>query len=49
VLRLDTARLTIDNPRARFSCITESFTWASLHIEPGRGRRGSCGYLLSFF
>ena len=28
VLRVETARLTTDRPRARFSCITESFTWA---------------------
>jgi DNA polymerase-3 subunit beta len=30
VLRLETARLTIDRPRARFSCMTESFTSGSL-------------------
>jgi hypothetical protein len=26
--RFETARLTTDRPRARFSCMTESFTWA---------------------
>src|SRR6187200_1098112 len=29
VLRLLTARLTTDSPRARFSCMTDSFTWAT--------------------
>src|SRR6187455_3203534 len=33
VLRLDTARLTTDRPRARFSCMTESFTSGSLHLD----------------
>src|SRR5262245_38960416 len=28
VLRLETARLTTDRPRARFSCMTDSLTWA---------------------
>src|SRR4029077_7712647 len=32
VLRFETARLTTDRPRARFSCMTESFTSASLHV-----------------
>ena len=30
---LDTARLTTDRPRARFSCMTDSFTSASLHFR----------------
>src|SRR6185503_13307872 len=34
VLLLETARLTTPRPRARFSCITESFTSGPLH---GRG------------
>src|SRR6476620_11563090 len=32
VLRLETARLTTDRPRARFSCMTESLTSGSLHL-----------------
>ncbi len=33
VARLLTARLTVWSPRARFSCITETFIWTSLHSE----------------
>src|SRR4051812_31404694 len=29
VERVETARLTTDRPRARFSCMTESFTWGT--------------------
>ena len=46
VLRFDTARLTTDRPRARFSCMTESFTSGSLHVawaDRRRGSAGSCG------
>ena len=32
VLRLETARLTTDRPRARFSCMTESLTSGSLQL-----------------
>ena len=35
VLRVDTARLTTASPRARFSCMTESFT--SGHSKGGAG------------
>src|SRR6266576_6892197 len=30
--RFETARLTTDRPRARFSCMTESFTVVSLQV-----------------
>ena len=42
MLRLDTARLTTDRPRARFSCMTESFT---LGFTPRcvDGRAAVCG------
>src|SRR5207247_7541169 len=50
--RFETARLTTDRPRARFSCMTESFTSGSLQVtEPvvptGRetGPRGPVGRL----
>src|SRR6478672_4538532 len=42
VLRFETARLTTDRPRARFSCMTESFTLGSLQfVGSGRGSAGS--------
>ena len=50
VLRDDTARLTTDRPRARFSCITETFTSGSLQgqdgspgAHPGRSTRHRLG------
>jgi hypothetical protein len=36
VLRLLTARLTMPSPRARFSCITESFTSLELPLPADR-------------
>src|SRR5690242_1030406 len=57
--RFETARLTTERPRARFSCMTDSFTLDSLPqvTEPGRsgGERGRAdrsmgrGYLLPIF
>src|SRR5882762_8890571 len=38
---VDTARLTTDRPRARFSCMTDSFTSASLHFRRIRHLRHS--------
>src|SRR6185436_322836 len=50
VLRFETARLTTDRPRARFSCMTESFTLGSLQCvvraaDPriGSGARAALG------
>ena len=43
VLRLETARLTTDRPRARFSCMTESFTSGSLHTRRRVGPRVAAG------
>src|SRR6266576_6620443 len=43
VLRLDTARLTTDRPRARFSCMTESFTLGSLHAASMVGPHRAAG------
>ncbi len=51
VLLVETARLTTDRPRARFSCMTESFTVFSVS-RAGRadrrrgGRRAVCGIVL---
>src|SRR6476469_839665 len=36
--RFETARLTTDRPRARFSCMTDSFTSGSLQEVTGQGR-----------
>jgi hypothetical protein len=36
--RFETARLTTDRPRARFSCMTESFTSGSLQLAVGAPR-----------
>src|SRR3954447_1141479 len=56
--RFETARLTTDRPRARFSCMTESFTWAyskvTDRVQPGGGHgmarpRKSGRYLLPIF
>src|SRR6188768_3781556 len=40
VLRLETARLTTDRPRARFSCMTESLTWVHSNFEAAGSRAG---------